>query len=85
MQRPQDHPPNIVLIGMRASGKTTIARLLSQRIRWRYIDLDEETMVAFGDCESVSEVWRKHGEAAFRAVEFIAMLFDQIGIDIGVP
>ena len=33
---------NVVLIGYRATGKTTLARLLAERLGWAWIDADVE-------------------------------------------
>jgi shikimate kinase len=57
-----------VLIGLRGSGKTTIARLLAAATGQRVIDLDERVLASFRKF-SVSEVWNEHGENAWREAE----------------
>ncbi len=59
---------HILLIGPRASGKTTIGRELADRINHPLIDLDDAVLDAFSE-KSVSEVWEVHGESAWREAE----------------
>jgi shikimate kinase len=59
---------NILLIGARASGKSTIGRSLADRLRRRFVDLDDETLAEF-DASSVHEVWVREGEPAWRDAE----------------
>jgi shikimate kinase len=59
---------NIVLIGLRASGKTTIGRLLAQRMQRPFIDLDDRALARF-EQESIRDVWIERGETAWRSAE----------------
>jgi shikimate kinase len=59
---------NILLMGLRGCGKSTVGRLLAERTNRRFVDLDERTLATF-DEPSVSAVWSAHGEAAWRRVE----------------
>jgi 3-phosphoshikimate 1-carboxyvinyltransferase len=59
--------PNIVLIGMRGSGKTTIARQLSKRLKMESLDLDE--IMAGRLALSTPEIVQKHGWEYFRDQE----------------
>jgi shikimate kinase len=63
---------NLLLIGLRGSGKTTIGRLLADRsgVAWPggFLDLDDLTARHLG-ARSVGEAWAKHGEPAFRRAE----------------
>jgi len=58
----------IVLMGLRASGKTTLGRAVAERVGWRFVDLDERVCVALG-VEHAGEAFARLGEAAFRAAE----------------
>lgn len=58
---------NIVLIGMRGSGKTTVARLLSQKLKKEYIEMDEMVVQKLG--MSIPKIVEKHGWNYFRDVE----------------
>lgn len=64
--------PNLLLIGLRGSGKSTIARALALRQHRAFFDLDEITPTLLG-CTSVSDAWRSHGEPAFREAETRAL------------
>lgn len=57
----------IYLIGYMAAGKTTVGRLLADRLGWRFVDLDE----AFAEIHSQTpaEYIREHGIEAFRYKE----------------
>ncbi|MCH2133313.1 MAG: hypothetical protein MK116_06145 [Phycisphaerales bacterium] len=59
---------HIVLAGPRAVGKTTIGRTLAAARGVMFIDLDDRVLSTFED-STVSEVWRLHGESAWRAAE----------------
>ncbi len=55
------------LIGYRATGKTTIARLLAERLGWAWIDADVEIERRAG--KSIARIFAEDGEPAFRDVE----------------
>lgn len=58
---------NIVLIGMPASGKTSVGKILSKKLDRPFIDTDAEIEKKIG-C-SISEFFAKNGEKAFRDIE----------------
>lgn len=58
---------NIVLIGMRGSGKTTVAKLLSKKLNREYLELDELMVKKVG--MSIPEIIEKHGWDYFRDQE----------------
>ena len=58
---------NIVLIGYRATGKTTLARHLAQRLGWDWIDADVEIERQAG--KSIAKIFAEEGEPAFRDLE----------------
>lgn len=57
----------LTLIGYRATGKTTLARLLAGRLGWDWIDADVEIEQRAG-C-SIARIFAEQGEAAFRDLE----------------
>lgn len=59
---PVDRP--IVLIGLMGAGKSAVGRRLAARLSVPFIDADAEIEAAAG-C-SISEIFDRHGEAAFR-------------------
>ena len=58
---------NTVLIGMMGAGKSTVGRLLAARTGRPFSDTDELVEAAVG-C-SISELWQRRGEDAFRSLE----------------
>jgi shikimate kinase len=57
----------LTLIGYRATGKTTLARLLAQRLGWEWIDADVEIERRAG--KSIARIFAEDGEPAFRDIE----------------
>jgi len=58
---------NLVLIGYRATGKTTLARLLAEQLGWEWIDADVEIERRAG--KSIARIFAEDGEPAFRDLE----------------
>ena len=58
---------NIVLIGMPASGKTTLANLISKELSRSVADTD--SMIIASQKKSIPEIFSEEGEAAFRDYE----------------
>ena len=57
----------VILIGYMAVGKSTIAKLLSEKTRVRLIDLDK--LIEVKTKRSVSEIFEQKGEIYFRKIE----------------
>ena len=57
----------VALIGYMGSGKTTVGRILSRRLRRRFIDLDREVSLAAR--RSIPEIFAESGEPGFRKLE----------------
>lgn len=65
------HSRKIALVGLRASGKSTVGKALAARMNFDFVDLDQE-IVARADVpglDSCGEVLIVLGEPSFRAVE----------------
>ena len=58
---------NLILIGMPGSGKSTVGRLLAEKLNRPYIEADEEIVRQAG--MSIPEIFAREGEAGFRARE----------------
>ncbi|GAH72394.1 unnamed protein product, partial [marine sediment metagenome] len=58
---------NIVLIGMRGSGKTAVGRILAQKLGRELIEMDELIVGKAG--LSIPEIVEKHGWERFRDLE----------------
>ena len=61
----------IYLIGFMGSGKSTVAKLLSKRLGFTCIDLDEE--IERAQKKSIKAIFEQEGERAFRALETAAL------------
>lgn len=59
--------PNILLIGMMGSGKSTVGPRLAAQLGLGYIDLDKEIAIRLG--RSITMVFEQQGEASFRLEE----------------
>jgi shikimate kinase len=57
----------IYLVGFMAAGKTSVARALARRLDWQAADIDE--LIEQRERLTVTEIFAKHGEVYFRAVE----------------
>ena len=73
---------NIVLIGMPASGKSTIGRILEKKLGKKVLDSDK--IIERNAEKSIPDIFRDEGEATFRNMEaeVIAKLSDECGIII---
>ena len=59
--------PNIILTGFMATGKTTVGKLLADRLGYEFVDTDELIVRRSG--LSVADIFNTQGEAAFRKME----------------
>src|SRR6266849_9070831 len=59
--------PGIYLAGFMGSGKSTVGRLLADRLGWHFVDLDEEIEEADGML--IEEIFETRGEPEFRRIE----------------
>ncbi len=57
----------IFLVGFMGAGKTTVGRLLAEKLGFAFLDLDEEIQKEVG--LSIREIFERMGEAAFRDME----------------
>jgi len=58
----------IVLTGFMGAGKSTVGRLLAQRLKWKLIDVDLAIEANVG--MTITDVFRLHGESYFRDLEY---------------
>lgn len=59
--------PNIILTGFMGTGKTTVGRLLAAQLGYDFVDTDQLIEARSG--QTISEIFREKGEAAFRSME----------------
>ncbi len=64
-------PRRLLLIGMMGAGKTTVGRLLADRLGCPYLDSDEQVEAMTG--RTVPEIMDEDGEPAFRRAEAAAL------------
>jgi shikimate dehydrogenase len=58
---------NIILIGMPGCGKSTVGKLISQKLGRKFVDADAEISKRGG--KSIPEIFAEQGEDGFRALE----------------
>ena len=63
---------NLTLIGYRATGKTTLAELLAERLGWEWIDADVEIERRAG--KTIARIFAEDGEPAFRDLEALVIV-----------
>src|SRR3989304_3710692 len=60
---------NIILIGFRGTGKTTIGKMLAQRLGKEFVDADEYLEQKEG--KSVKDIFAEGGEKLFGEIEYL--------------
>lgn len=63
----QRDPMQVLLIGLRGTGKTTVGRLLAQALKLPFVDAD--TVIEARAGRTISEIFAHDGETAFRDLE----------------
>jgi shikimate kinase len=69
---------NILLIGYRGTGKSTVARLVAERLDWPWLDADVE--LESRARKSIAAIFREDSEQAFRDLES-QVLADLVRLD----
>ncbi|MFQ5679774.1 MAG: shikimate kinase [Gemmatimonadota bacterium] len=60
-------PLRIVLVGFMGAGKSTVGRILAERLACPFVDLDDEVARLAG--RPIPEIFRSEGEPVFRRLE----------------
>jgi shikimate kinase len=63
---------NIILVGMMATGKSTVGAMLAEELGYELVDLDHVIIESEG--RSIAEIFASEGEAYFRKLESAALL-----------
>ncbi|WZL79998.1 shikimate kinase [Vallitaleaceae bacterium 9-2] len=58
---------NVVLIGFMGSGKSSVGKVLADKLERNFIDMDDEIEV--GEEKSINEIFEAYGEEHFRELE----------------
>jgi shikimate kinase len=64
-------PRAVFLLGFMGAGKTSVGQALARRLRWRFVDLDQQIEMQEGHI--IAEVFVHSGEDAFRRIETAAL------------
>jgi shikimate kinase len=75
--------PGIYITGFMGSGKTTVGRLVADKLGWGFVDLD--TDIEEREHERVADIFEKRGEAEFRRIETEAIKRWLRKIECGMP
>lgn len=59
--------PNVILVGLSGSGKTSIGRAAARELHWPFIDFDIE--IEHRQHASISQIFERDGEQKFRELE----------------
>lgn len=59
--------PNVILVGLSGSGKTSIGRAAARELHWPFIDFDIE--IEHRQHASISQIFARDGEQKFRELE----------------
>lgn len=68
---PLPRQPNIVLVGLMGSGKTTVGRIVAQMVGFQLVDTDHVVVEDAG--KSIPEIFASEGESGFRRRESAAL------------
>jgi shikimate kinase len=75
--------PGVYLAGFMGSGKTTVARVLADRLGWDVIDLDAEIEAA--EETTIARLFDTRGEPEFRRIETDALKKVMRRVECGMP
>lgn len=66
-----ERPANVILVGYRCTGKTTVGGVLAAKLGWTFADADDLVEATAG--KSVAEIFAAEGEPGFRDREAAAI------------
>ncbi len=75
--------PGIFITGFMGSGKSTVGRLVADRLGWDFVDLDSD--IEAQEHDTVANIFATRGEAEFRRLETAAIRRWLRKIECGVP
>lgn len=62
---------NIILVGFMGVGKTTVGKVLARELNYTFVDTDD--LVELNEVMTIAEIFKIHGEQAFRKAETAAL------------
>ena len=75
--------PGIYITGFMGSGKTTVGRLVAEKLGWNFVDLDAD--IEKRESDTVAHILEVRGEAEFRRIETGAIRHWLKKIECGMP
>lgn len=75
--------PGIYLVGFMACGKTTVGKMLADKLGWHFVDIDDD-IEARARC-SITEIFEQRGEEEFRRLEHDAIVTRVRSVERGCP
>lgn len=75
--------PGLYVVGFMAAGKTTIGKLLADRLGWTFADLDDDIEAGAGT--TISAIFEARGEVEFRRLESEALRARVRAVERGCP
>ena len=75
--------PGLYITGFMGSGKTTVGRLVAEKLGWDFVDLD--TDIEELEHDTVANIFAARGEAEFRRIETAAIRRWLRKIECGIP
>lgn len=75
--------PGLYLVGFMGSGKSAVGRLLADELGWSFADIDEDIEKSQGI--TISEIFDRSGEQAFRGIEREALRNRLREVECGKP
>jgi shikimate kinase len=75
--------PGIYITGFMGSGKTTVGRMVADRLGWDFVDLD--TDIEEHEHDTIAHIFETRGEAEFRRIETDAIKRWLRKIECGIP
>jgi shikimate kinase len=75
--------PGIYIVGFMACGKSTVGRMLGERIGWRFVDMDED--IESQQSSTIAKLFENLGEEEFRRIETEAIRLRVRKIQAGHP
>ncbi len=58
---------NVILIGFMGSGKSSVGKVLANKLQRNFIDMDDE--IEIGEAKSINDIFDEYGEERFRELE----------------
>lgn len=75
--------PGLHLTGFMGAGKTTVGRILAEKLGWSFVDLD--ALVEGREGAPVAVLFASHGEEVFRRMETAALRDLMLNVERGNP